>query len=153
LKKYLVAFLLCASILGLVLTGLTVRGFYESYSVLRTFSADVVRVTPQEELGSYEVEVSFSNAGNVSTQVEAVHALLYWEKKLIATTSVSRDLPAVPAGRDASLVMRMSSNLDEQNLPDAQESAGDGWMLRLHLRIGLPEGHTFRLDFDRKIAH
>lgn len=134
LQAVLSGFLLLVVLSGLFLTAWTFTRWLDSYLTFRHFDFrfhDLI----QEDQRSFKAELILENDGEVQTRIEALHLMLRFDGRLIASERLSPRHLVVEAGESLLLEVNLGSNLEAGLIPSLDSDNRHLWTVRVHLRM------------------
>ncbi len=123
----------------LVLTGVTVARWHESYRSLTAFRIELVAVCETEDPTGFDVHLLIINDGEVDVTVARLSLLLDWENRLIASAPIHPDDLVVRSGEEQPFSTVLTSSLPADRRPTVQGCVTEGpWSVRMEMVLEHP---------------
>ena len=123
----------------LVLTGVTLARWHESYRSLTGFRIELAAVCETEESGQFDVRLLMTNDGEIDVRITRLSVLLDWENRLVASLPIHPDDLVVKTGEQLPFSAVLTSSLPADRRPALQGCVTEGpWSVRLEMVLQHP---------------
>lgn len=122
-----------------VLTGVTLARWHESYRSLTGFRIRLAAVCEADSPTDFDIHLILTNDGEVEVRITRLSVLLDWENRLVASLPIHPDDLIVRPGEEVPFSAVLTSSLPEGRRPSVEGCVTEGpWSVRLEMVLEHP---------------